>query len=40
MTDKPFEKLVESLYDNELGPEGGKAVAEALAVNKTLQSIK
>jgi hypothetical protein len=29
-----------SLYGNELGLEGGKAIAEALKVNQTLQNIK
>ena len=29
-----------SLYETKLGPEGGKALAEALKVNTTLQSIE
>ena len=29
-----------SLYGNELGPEGGKAIAKALETNKTVQTIK
>jgi hypothetical protein len=29
-----------SLCDNEFGPEVGKAIAEALKVNQTLQNIK
>ena len=29
-----------SLNDNKLGPEGGKAIAEALETNKTVQTIK
>ena len=29
-----------SLYYNELGPEGGKAIAKALETNKTVQTIK
>ncbi len=29
-----------SLYWNELGPEGGKAIGKALETNKTVQTIK
>jgi hypothetical protein len=29
-----------SLGDNDLGPEGGIAIAEALKVNKTIKDIK
>jgi hypothetical protein len=29
-----------SLYGNDLGPEGGKAIAEALKVNKSVQNIE
>jgi hypothetical protein len=29
-----------SLYHNDLGPDGGIAIAEALKVNKTLENIK
>ena len=29
-----------SLAGNQLGPEGGKAIAKALETNKTVQSIK
>jgi hypothetical protein len=32
--------LLRSLCENDLGPEGGKAIAEALKVNQTLQNIK
>jgi hypothetical protein len=28
------------LYNNQLGPEGGKAIAEALKVNQTVTNIK
>ena len=29
-----------SLADNDMGPEGGKAIGKALETNKTVQSIK
>ena len=29
-----------SLEENEMGPEGGKAIAKALETNKTVQTIK
>jgi hypothetical protein len=32
--------LLCSLFRNDLGPEGGKAIAEALKVNKSLQTIE
>jgi hypothetical protein len=32
--------LFRSLYGNQLGPEGGKAIAEALKVNQTVKNIK
>jgi hypothetical protein len=32
--------LLRSLWDNDLGPEGGKAIAEALKVNQTVTNIK
>ena len=28
-----------SLWSNQLGPEGGKAIAKALEINKTVQTI-
>jgi len=36
----PFQSPFCSLYDNELGPDGGKAFAKALETNKSLKSLE
>ena len=38
-TTRPLWGLVCSLYQNRLGPEGGKAIGEALKVNTSITNI-